>query len=208
MFATSEPISMIIYLVECLGNGKRYVGQTTFDLATRWRDHKSAAAGRTSNSILHKAIRKYGAENFSIREVAGASSVEELDALEIQFIRDLGTVAPGGYNQAEGGRNNRKGVKASEETRARLRAAWVGRKQKFGMPTALLAHCYTPGHSPGNKGKPFSEEVKSKMAESARAIWTPERRAAQAVRLANQKKQNPRLMFRGGVQDAPSLVEK
>jgi hypothetical protein len=30
---------MFIYLVENLLNGKRYVGQTTFDLASRWRDH-------------------------------------------------------------------------------------------------------------------------------------------------------------------------
>jgi hypothetical protein len=203
---TSEPTSMIIYLVECLSNGKRYVGQTTFDLATRWRDHKSSAAGRTSNSILHKAIRKYGVENFSIREIGKASSIEELNVLEIQFIKELGTLTPGGYNQAVGGRNNRKGVKASEETKVLLRAAWVERKLKFGMPTGMVAHNFKPGHVPVNKGVALTEEECRVVSVACKKSWTPERRARQAVLLANQKDQNPGLMRLGGTISAKVLA--
>lgn len=159
---------MVIYLIENLANGKRCVGQTTFDLATR-RDNVCTANGG-GQAVLHKAIRKYGVESFAIKEIARAVSLEELDFLEIRFINWLGTLAE--YNQAEGGRNNRKGVKASEETRAKQRTAWVARRLKSCKKTGPKL-----GSIPWNLGKTYKFK-KTYPLES----WTQERRAAQSAR--------------------------
>jgi len=185
---------MIVYVAKCIVNNKQYVGQTAYDLAIRWRDHKTAAAAG-SQMLFHKAIRKYGLENFHVCEIARASSLQELDVLEICFIKELGTLEPNGYNQAEGGRNNRKGVKASEETRARLRAAWVRRKQKFGMPVGLIAHQFKPGQIPHNKGKRLTASECLALSSAQRKGWTLEVRAAQSERarkqLLQQWEENP-----------------
>lgn len=153
---------MIIYLVENLKNGKHYVGQTTFDLTTRWQDHVHAARGK-SQAIIHKAIRKYGVESFSVKEIARAATVTELDQLEIRLIKELGTLAPLGYNQAEGGRNNRKGVKASEETKEKLKIAWANRRLN--------------GSDKPNLGKKWTAETCQKISLSKKKMWEdPEKR--------------------------------
>ncbi len=167
---------MVIYLVENLANGKRYVGQTTYDLSTRWRDHLYAVAAG-SQAILHKAIRKYGPGSFTIKEIARAYSLEELDFLEIRFINWLGTLAE--YNQAEGGRNNRKGVKASEDTKARLKTAWVARKargdhRKSGDPVPWLESYKF------KTGRKLTVEERQILSKTQSAGWTSEARARQS----------------------------
>ena len=59
-----------IYLITNNVNGKRYVGQTRNDIATRWRGHKSNAKNPNGQKFaIHLAIDKYGIENFSIRQI-------------------------------------------------------------------------------------------------------------------------------------------
>ena len=48
----------IVYLIWNMVNGKKYVGQTIQPLEKRFNAHKYA------DSLLGRAIRKYGAENF------------------------------------------------------------------------------------------------------------------------------------------------
>lgn len=64
---------MIIYLIENKTNGKKYVGQTR-DLKSRLRAYKSASFNPDSKDYdrpIHRAIRKYGLENFSFEVVEG-----------------------------------------------------------------------------------------------------------------------------------------
>ncbi len=56
--------------------------------------------------ILHLAIRKYGKENFSIKEIAKVETIQELNELEEFLITELNTLKPIGYNIKSGGCNS------------------------------------------------------------------------------------------------------
>ena len=88
---------MTIYMVVCLVNGKRYIGKTKNKLRYRWTAHKRGS------TLLSAAIRKYGADNFTIEVLDTADSVPELNKLEVMYIRRYSTVTPNGYNVREGG---------------------------------------------------------------------------------------------------------
>lgn len=86
-------MSIGIYKIENLINGKIYIGQSTH-IETRWQEHCRASA----QSLIAKAIRKYGKENFSFQIVEETSNITELDALEVKYIRQYNSLIPNGYN--------------------------------------------------------------------------------------------------------------
>ena len=51
-----------IYKIENLINGKVYIGQS-IEIERRFKKHLTAK----DNTVIHKAIRKYGKENFSLQ---------------------------------------------------------------------------------------------------------------------------------------------
>ena len=92
-----------IYKIENLINGKKYIGQSV-DIQYRFRNHKSESFNPKSNSYntaLHRAIRKYGIENFSF-DVVEECSQEELCEREIYWIDYYGSFGKG-YNLTSGG---------------------------------------------------------------------------------------------------------
>lgn len=101
----------IIYKITNKLNGKSYIGQTVQKPILRWRAHCS----RNTDSAIHLAINKYGKENFTFDVICSANSIEDLNALEIDFIRNLNTFAPNGYNLDEGGRNCLKSKESIEK---------------------------------------------------------------------------------------------
>lgn len=90
-----------IYKIQNIENNKIYIGQSV-DIAQRWREHRSDALINRDNSILHKAIKKYGEFNFSY-EIIEECSKEQLDEREIYWIQYYNSMAPNGYNQTSGG---------------------------------------------------------------------------------------------------------
>lgn len=90
-----------IYKIQNIENNKIYIGQS-IDIAQRWREHRSDALINRDNSILHKAIKKYGEFNFSY-EIIEECSKEELDEREIYWIQYYNSMIPNGYNQPSGG---------------------------------------------------------------------------------------------------------
>lgn len=72
---------MIIYLITNKINDKRYVGLTTQTMEERWKQHKYDAL-HGNNYPIHKAMRKYGIENFRIEIIDTATSIEELKRKE------------------------------------------------------------------------------------------------------------------------------
>ena len=97
-----------IYMYTNKINGKRYIGQAVNFNNRHW-NHKSASYCENRNdynSPFHKAIRKYGIENFII-EILVENVIEQLerDELEKSFINYFNTLACNGYgyNISSGG---------------------------------------------------------------------------------------------------------
>ena len=80
---------------------RRRLGQTTRTLEERFSEHAEA------DSLLGKAIQRYGAENFSCEVLAECETPEELDAQERFYIKKLDCKHPKGYNGTDGGRRSR-----------------------------------------------------------------------------------------------------
>ena len=69
----------IIYGLENLLNHKIYIGQTHRTLEARFRQHKCA------NTLIGRAIRKYGKENFVKVILEECENQEQLDASNIHL---------------------------------------------------------------------------------------------------------------------------
>lgn len=94
-------MSYTIYFIENEVNHKGYVGMTCKSPEQRFKEHLQAAR-RGIDYALHRAIRKYGEENFHIFPIDEASSEEQAFELEQEWIERLGTyefeynLTPGG----------------------------------------------------------------------------------------------------------------
>lgn len=113
---------MYIYLITNKINNKKYVGQTTQSVKKRFIQHKSS---KSSNSILHKSIRKYGKENFVISVLMECYSIDELNYFEQYFIEYYNTLSKNGYNLKSGGLN----CKHSIVTKNKLRNKFLNKKR-------------------------------------------------------------------------------
>lgn len=107
---------MVIYLATNKIDGKRYVGQTIRSLEDRWKDHCRVK----DNNYFHRAIRKYGPENFSLEILDTAESEDELDRKEMFWIEKLDTKFPNGYNLRDGGNVSGRGRLGVYNTKSRL----------------------------------------------------------------------------------------
>ena len=97
-----------IYKITNQVNNKSYIGQS-IHIEKRVKEHfwKAQCQKDVSfNSILHQAIRKYGAENFKW-EVLEECSIENIDKLEQNYIKQYNTISPNGYNILVGGQKVR-----------------------------------------------------------------------------------------------------
>jgi group I intron endonuclease len=95
----------VVYLIRNAVNGKVYVGKTTQELPEYFRENQLAAIhGSTRKTLLYRAIRKYGAEAFSIKFLDHASRASELSDLEKVWIARLQSCnSKFGYNLTTGG---------------------------------------------------------------------------------------------------------
>jgi group I intron endonuclease len=72
---------MIIYLATNKITNQKYIGQTIRSLSERQSAHEYAAK-KGSKYYFHRAIKKYGIENFIWQIIDTASSFEELNEKE------------------------------------------------------------------------------------------------------------------------------
>jgi group I intron endonuclease len=98
----------LVYCIENLENGKKYIGQTTRPLVERFREH-CGNSGTSVSPKLKNAIKKYGKDCFCVESVweSNDCTQAELDAKEIQFIDEMRTLHPNGYNLTLGGSGGR-----------------------------------------------------------------------------------------------------
>jgi group I intron endonuclease len=131
-----------IYRIDNLENGKFYIGQTIQTILKRWNDHVSDTVNLSDDMVIHKAMRKYGIQMFTIEPIHTIEAEtktelkERLNDLEIQVIAELKPE----YNMAKGGlghtgvivrrfgaENHFYGKKHSEEARQKISEAHKGR---------------------------------------------------------------------------------
>lgn len=97
-------MSMGIYKFTNKLNNLSYIGQS-IHLERRFNEHLQVALHRPK-SIFHRALHKYGIQNFSY-EVLEICLEEELDEKEIYYIQKYNTITPNGYNLQLGGVSGR-----------------------------------------------------------------------------------------------------
>ena len=157
-----------IYKITNKINNKIYIGQTVKSVKVRFQQHLSTAKNNKSNCLhrgyaLHNALLKYGAENFQV-ETLGEYPDEELDAVEISIIKELGSLAPAGYNITAGGGGIR-GVKFTDEQRAKCSEAL---RRRWATMTEEEVNAYRERCSKMHKGVPKSKEHRAKISEWAK----------------------------------------
>lgn len=91
---------MYIYQITNLINGKIYIGQTN-NYHKRWSNHRTSK----NDTVISRAIQKYGVENFSFEVLMKGLTEEEANRQEIALIKQKKSKVPNGYNVADGGKN-------------------------------------------------------------------------------------------------------
>ncbi len=151
-------VKTYLYRITNLTNGNDYVG-ITVNWAKRCRDHKRDAriGPKPKESLIAKAIRKYGEDNFKYEIISIARTWDIGCDLE-RLARHLGM---GKYNRTLGGEGV-TGMKHTEESKAKMRAAKLGKKREI-----------TPEHraklvanGQARKGIPKTDEHKANMSKA------------------------------------------
>ena len=136
-----------IYKITNTVSNKIYIGQTRKNLEERWRQHLN---NKSNCSYLKSALKKYGIEQFDFKMICICFD-EELDKFEIQYIKNLNSIAPNGYNLKEGGSSG----KQHEETKKKISDTLKNRTNIIDIirPKPQL-------------GKPHTEETKQKISNA------------------------------------------
>ncbi len=184
-----------VYYVLNLVNDKAYVGITKTKLKYRWRSHcREAETG--GPRLFCRAIRKYGADSFQVRQIDAASTKERADELEKFYIKLFDTTNRArGYNITEGG-GGTVGLKQDPQMVAARVAKNSGSKHwKYGdhttTPGCEKSH-FVKGMVPWNKGGTHSLETREKLrTASLGQVVSPETRAKISATLTGKKKKLP-----------------
>lgn len=107
-----------IYKIYNTENDKIYIGQTRRDINIRWEQHLlSIKRDEDKNTILYRAMNKYGSDKFNI-ELIKEYSFESKDELiktlneeEIRYISKYNSIIPNGYNMQHGGKSPTESLK-------------------------------------------------------------------------------------------------
>jgi group I intron endonuclease len=187
---------MLIYKITNTLNGKVYIGLTTTSLAERFRDHKSRA--RTgADSLLCRAMRKYGVDVFTAEVLTTVETREDLVKAEQRFIAEYGAMDRSqGYNMTAGGEGT-WGRAYSEETRAKMSAAAKRQMLDEEMRARLSAatklqmadEAMRARLAELRRGKGLSQETRDKISAAMKARpYDPERCAKIADALRGKKR--------------------
>lgn len=128
---------MLVYKITNKTNSKIYIGQTSRDLKTRLSEHS-----RRTRTIMGKAIKKYGIDNFEVEQIDDAETMEELNNKEIYWIEHYNCLTPNGYNQCIGG-DNTKGFNHRESSKLKMSKSHIA-LNKVGANNPFYGKTHTP----------------------------------------------------------------
>ena len=89
-----------IYIIKNDLNNFVYIGQAK-DTKTRFQGHCKPSSAKNNNSLIDKAIQKYGRKHFWFEILE--SQIENYNEKEIYWIKYYNSLAPNGYNLTTGG---------------------------------------------------------------------------------------------------------
>ncbi len=94
---------MHIYKITHQESDRVYIGQTKNTVVKRWKEHVREAQ-RGCNYHIHSALRKYGADAFSVKTMGSFTSWEAIDLAEKFWIAYYNSCHGPGFNETTGGR--------------------------------------------------------------------------------------------------------
>jgi group I intron endonuclease len=154
---------------------KWYVGQT-IDEEGRFKRHIYNAINKKDKTYFHRAIRKYGLDNWVYCVLEDNILRDNLNMREMYWVEEFDSFY-NGYNLTAGGGNTifseevkekLKGKIRSEETRKRISNACKGKHLSDETKEKLSkAH---KGQIPWNKGKCLSDEHREKISEAKKGL--------------------------------------
>ena len=135
-------------------NGKSYIGQTKYP-EKRINEHINSK----DNKLFHKALRKYGVNNFTYIVLEDNLDENQLNEREMYWIQYYNTFY-NGYNLTIGG-NATRGYKFTDEQKRNLSKAHKGKPtwNKGKISESKIGNHYKQGYK-------CSDEQKKKMSES------------------------------------------
>lgn len=140
-----------VYLITNLVNNKRYVGITHNSIEHRFHEHVQKSRTKRGVWILHRAIRKYGVDNFKIELLEDNISKQDIADKENYYINLYDTLNTG-YNMTEGG----AGISGYKFTK----------EQGLARAKKIITPERNAKISKALKGKCLSKEHKKKLSES------------------------------------------
>jgi len=168
---------MIIYKATNKTNGMSYIGQTIHSLEHRKKEHIER-----KGYYFHRAINKYGKENFEWEVLEKFDFKEELDEMEFHYIMQYNSKSPNGYNLTFGGESTHnykhnkearkkisattKGIKKTKEHRKKLSEAHKGKKHS--EETLKKLSKINSGSGNPMYGKKHSKETRKKLSEKGK----------------------------------------
>lgn len=158
-----------IYKITNNVNGKTYVGQH------KYADINDSYMG--SGTILHKAYKKYGIENFSKTIITVCLDLFEADVLEKYYIaKERKENKNGCYNIRAGGsldysKIKRKYHDLSEETKKKIAKSRKGQKLSEKTKNKISERGKIARHQLLSTGWHYSDESKAKISASMKDWW-------------------------------------
>lgn len=184
--------SYIIYKVTNMVNNKIYIGKTIYTLNKRKSEHIITTKSKCGNMVFHKAIRKYGEENFKWETIYECDDELILNIMEtMKIIVNHSHMSEGGYNLTWGGEgisgykftdeqkkklseshkgitSNRKGVKLSKETKKKLSESHKGQVAWNKGKTGCFSRSIETKRkmSESHKGKKHTDKARQNMCKA------------------------------------------
>ncbi len=144
-----------IYILINNINQKKYIGQS-WDIYKRIRSHKNG----DDDSLISRAIIKYGFDNFSIQTIQVPDDQILLDNIESYLICKH-SIKPIGYNLKTGGSRGKHSEESKKKMSIALKGKLKSKEHIENMPTK-----FKQGHVPANKGISLSQCTKEKISKS------------------------------------------